>query len=95
MKNYVTYRIACTIQLLLFFFVAILAIHPNASRICLSTMVYDKPTHELKHYNASICDADVALSLFPRLAKNYTSVKALNKLPVCEDSLDSYNNFCK
>merc|ERR1711972_946848 len=29
MKNYVIYRIACTIELLLFFFVAILFIHPN------------------------------------------------------------------
>ena len=39
MKNYVTYRIACTIQLLLFFFVAVLAIHPDMSTICLSTTV--------------------------------------------------------
>lgn len=30
MKNYVIYRIACTLQLLSFFFFAILAIHPNA-----------------------------------------------------------------
>jgi H+-transporting ATPase len=29
MKNYVTYRIACTIQLLLFFFIAILSFHPD------------------------------------------------------------------
>mmetsp|Transcript_4757 Transcript_4757/g.12496 ORF Transcript_4757/g.12496 Transcript_4757/m.12496 type:complete len:939 (+) Transcript_4757:271-3087(+) len=30
MKNYVIYRIACTLQLLTFFFFAILAIHPSA-----------------------------------------------------------------
>merc|ERR1711959_87068 len=30
MKNYVIYRIACTLQLLSFFFFAILAIHPNS-----------------------------------------------------------------
>merc|ERR1719199_2454830 len=35
MKNYVTYRIACTIQLLLFFFVAVLAVHPDEEKICL------------------------------------------------------------
>ena len=29
MKNYVIYRIACTLQLLVFFFIAILSIHPN------------------------------------------------------------------
>ena len=29
MKNYVTYRIACTLQLLVFFFIAILFMHPN------------------------------------------------------------------
>jgi len=34
MKNYVTYRIACTIQLLLFFFIAVLSIHPNAYQLC-------------------------------------------------------------
>jgi H+-transporting ATPase len=28
MKNYVIYRVACTIQLLLFFFIGVLAIHP-------------------------------------------------------------------
>lgn len=30
MKNYVTYRVACTIQLLLFFFVAVLLFHPDS-----------------------------------------------------------------
>jgi len=30
MKNYVIYRVACTIQLLLFFFVAVFAFQPNA-----------------------------------------------------------------
>merc|ERR1711865_189100 len=95
MKNYVTYRIACTIQLLLFFFVAILAIHPNASRICLSTIVYNNPNPGINHYNASICDGDVALATFPTLAKNYSTVDALNQLPVCEDSINSYNSFCK
>jgi len=34
MKNYVTYRIACTIQLLLFFFIAVLSIHPDDYRLC-------------------------------------------------------------
>lgn len=29
MKNYVTYRIACTIQLLLFFFISVLLFHPD------------------------------------------------------------------
>jgi H+-transporting ATPase len=29
MKNYVTYRIACTIQLLLFFFISVLLVHPR------------------------------------------------------------------
>jgi len=29
MKNYVIYRVACTIQLLLFFFLAVFAFHPN------------------------------------------------------------------
>ena len=43
----------------------------------------------------SICDGDVALATFPTLAKNYSTVDALNQLPVCEDSINSYNNFCK
>lgn len=30
MKNYVTYRIACTIQLLLFFFISVLLFHPDS-----------------------------------------------------------------
>jgi H+-transporting ATPase len=30
MKNYVTYRIACTIQLLVFFFIGVLMVHPEA-----------------------------------------------------------------
>ena len=30
MKNYVTYRIACTIQLLLFFFISVLMFHPDS-----------------------------------------------------------------
>jgi len=30
MKNYCTYRIACTMQLLLFFFIAMIFIHPNS-----------------------------------------------------------------
>ena len=34
MKNYVTYRIACTIQLLLFFFIAVLTIHPDRYSLC-------------------------------------------------------------
>ena len=37
MKNYVTYRIACTIQLLLFFFIAVLSIHPDRYELCIST----------------------------------------------------------
>ena len=37
MKNYVTYRIACTIQLLLFFFIAVLSIHPDRFKLCSST----------------------------------------------------------
>jgi H+-transporting ATPase len=37
MKNYVTYRIACTIQLLLFFFIAVLSIHPDRYSLCIST----------------------------------------------------------
>ena len=45
--------------------------------------------------NRSICDGDVALATFPTLAKNYSTVDALNQLPVCEDSINSYNNFCK
>ena len=38
MKNYVTYRIACTIQLLLFFFIAVLSIHPDRFKLCSSTI---------------------------------------------------------
>jgi len=37
MKNYVTYRIACTIQLLLFFFIAVLSIHPDRYELCSHT----------------------------------------------------------
>jgi len=36
MKNYVTYRVACTIQLLLFFFIAVLACDPSSSNITIS-----------------------------------------------------------
>lgn len=32
MRNYVTYRIACTIQLLLFFFISVLLFHPDSCR---------------------------------------------------------------
>ncbi|RMX66309.1 hypothetical protein DD238_003744 [Peronospora effusa] len=32
MRNYVTYRIACTIQLLMFFFISVLLIHPDSCR---------------------------------------------------------------
>ncbi|KAF1785053.1 P-type ATPase, cytoplasmic domain N [Phytophthora cactorum] len=32
MRNYVTYRIACTIQLLMFFFISVLLFHPDSCR---------------------------------------------------------------
>lgn len=32
MRNYVTYRIACTVQLLLFFFISVLLFHPDSCR---------------------------------------------------------------
>ena len=87
MKNYVTYRIACTIQLLLFFFVAVLAIHPNMSSICLSTTVNQDVGTPPVHYNASICKPDVAKWAF--------DIPDVNALPKCENTKESYDSLCK
>lgn len=87
MKNYVTYRIACTIQLLLFFFVAVLAIHPDMSTICLSTSVNRDLHTPPVHYNASICKPDVARWAF--------DIHDEAGLPFCKNDKESYNKFCK
>lgn len=87
MKNYVTYRIACTIQLLLFFFVAVLAIHPNMSSICLSTTVNQDVGTPPVHYNASICKPDVAALTF--------GIPDVYTLPTCVDTKESYDSLCR
>jgi H+-transporting ATPase len=91
MKNYVTYRIACTIQLLLFFFIAVLAIHPDQENICLSKHVEVKgyPIHD---YSADICKFDVAKEAFPTHFENRTT----NTFPDCKrGEKDSFEQFCK
>jgi H+-transporting ATPase len=87
MKNYVTYRIACTIQLLLFFFVAVLAIQPDASFICLSSKVSLTAGQPAVHYNSSICRPDTA-----KWAFNLPDVNALHD---CVRSKEDYLQFCK
>ena len=96
MKNYVTYRIACTIQLLLFFFVAVLAIHPNMSKICLSTTVDADASTPPVHYNASICKPEVAYNVFDIGSMTCKDGKTgFDCLPVCDNTKKSYNEICK
>ena len=52
MKNYVTYRIACTIQLLLFFFIAILSFHPDD----FPDMDLSKDHHHHHHHKSDFFD---------------------------------------
>ena len=40
MKNFLTYRIAATLQLLVFFFVAVLKMHPKVSYIAFNNCLY-------------------------------------------------------
>lgn len=92
MKNYVTYRIACTIQLLLFFFVAVLSVHPNQQNICLSkhVVVDGYPDHE---FSADICQLKRARSKFPDAFINKTTGKDL-PISECTGIASDFQSFC-
>ena len=97
MKNYVTYRIACTIQLLLFFFVAVLAIKPDASRICLSSIVSSSVAgvETVHHYNSTICDPTIAPWVFDG-DNGFPLMPPVDDLHTCDStSKEDYLGFCK
>jgi H+-transporting ATPase len=96
MKNYVTYRIACTIQLLLFFFVAVLAIKPDASRICLSSIVSSSVAgvETVHHYNSTICDPTIAPWVFDG-DNGFPLMPPVKGLHTCDPtSKKDYHQFC-
>ena len=55
MKNYVTYRIACTMQLLVFFFIAILAVQPDLFHHFVTGYNHTRDEYcDPKHHNATL-----------------------------------------
>ena len=89
MKNYVTYRIACTIQLLLFFFIAILSFHPD------DFPHMDLSSHHRHHHPKNYYDFSSQTMVNPFIAQqqNYTATTpapVVTTTPSSDFTLPSY-----